>query len=194
MSRFGVRRRTRVGARATASTMLPAGRRRSLKEQGEGFEERGREWSRVVRFLCQHGLIVDPHEGKDLVVARTNCLLEDLKALSIPAIEPSVGTDFPRKSILGLAAEQHGKGEAFRGEILAWKPAIRHIGRTGKPFSALPAVAYETRHKMPVFDQADCSRSLARVEGLGHRTNGLKVGFRICPRDRPEDIGRQIKT
>jgi len=90
------------------------------------------------------------------IVAGVDRLLVNLKALSVPAIEPGIGADLPREAILGPVAEQHGEGEAFRKEILAPKPAVGHVGRTGKPFSAPAAVAHETRHEVAILDQADC--------------------------------------
>jgi len=80
--------------------------------------------SASVGVLPEHSFIIDAYEGENFFVARTDRLLMNLEAFGIPAVKSGIGTYFPRKSILGLAAEKHGKGEAFRSEILARKPAI----------------------------------------------------------------------
>jgi hypothetical protein len=59
-------------------------------------------------------------------------------------IEPGIGTDVPRRAVVGATAEYHTEGEALRFEIVAGKPMRGRARSAREPFPAARSVPTTT--------------------------------------------------
>jgi hypothetical protein len=110
-------------------------------------------------------------------------------ALRFLPVEPCVGIDLPRHVIVGFLAKKNVKSEAFRVELILWKPTFGDIGRASEPLATTRSVAHKDSGRVAPCDDADSRGSDAGLEFSGERLDRLECQFAaFC--ERVEDISR----